>query len=121
MSLGCRYRSVVPSWIARFGSSWAPVLKIITMPWARREAMAACSGVASSLGSGGGGRGGGVGQVQGAVVVRERVVGVHVWFSRDWWRVSSIVGVSVIDVLRGGWFRYCGMAMVDGRTLFRKR
>ncbi len=62
-----------------------------------------------------------MGQVQGAVVVRERVIGVHVCFSRDWSTVSSIVGGSVADVLRGRWFRYCGMAMVDGRMLFRKR
>ena len=80
MSDGCRYRSVVPSWIASCETSCAPVLKTIIIPAARRRAVVACSReVISSDGKANWGRGvgGEEGQVQGRVVVRERVIGGH--------------------------------------------
>lgn len=71
---------MVPSWMASCETSWAPVLKTIIIPAARRRAMIACSREAiSSEGEAnwGIGVGGEEGQVQGRVVVRERVVGGH--------------------------------------------
>ena len=57
-----------------------------------------------------------MGQVHGAVVVKDSVVGVHVCSS-----TVVDVGVSICVVARGGWVKYCRMVIVDGKTLFRKR